>query len=379
MTNMEFKCNSWRDKILFTPGPLTTSKTVKTAMLKDSGSRDHEFVDLIASIRNRLLALAGVVKGEYETILLQGSGTYGLEAVAGSIMPKEEGKLLIVINGAYGKRMAKICEVLNIEYSILECAENETPDLIALADVLESDKELTHVSVVHCETTTGIINPIEQIGGLIKHYGKTYIVDAMSSFGAVPIDIKKCGIDYLVTSSNKCIEGVPGFSIVIAKKTSLISSEGNARSLSLDILDQWRGLESSGQFRFTPPTHALLAFAQALTELEGEGGIEGRGARYKANYDVLSAGMKDLGFTEYLPEDVRGYIISSYLYPNDLNFSFDEFYERLNKRNYVIYPGKLSSESCFRIGSVGRIFPSDVKDLLNTIRDVLQEMQIKLI
>jgi 2-aminoethylphosphonate-pyruvate transaminase len=379
MENIKFKCGSWRDKILFTPGPLTTSKTVKTAMLKDTGSRDHEFIDLVADIRNKLLDLAGVKKGEYEAILLQGSGTYGLEAVAGSVIPRKNGKLLIIINGAYGKRMAKICQILDIDYSILECPENQTPEIEALKTTLETDSAITHVSAVHCETTTGIMNPIEEIGAIVKHYGKGYIVDAMSSFGAVLIDMKKCGVDYLVTSSNKCIEGVPGFSIIIAKKISLLSSEGNARSLSLDILDQWRGLENNGQFRFTPPTHALHAFAQALAELESEGGIEARGARYKANHELISSGMKELGFNEYLPENVRGYIISSYIYPEDKSFSFDEFYERLNKRNYVIYPGKLSSENCFRIGSVGRIFSSDVRDLLNAIKDVLQEMQVKLI
>src|SRR5208282_6571264 len=154
----------------------------------------------------------------------------------------------------------------------------------------------THVSVVHCETTTGIFNPIAEIGQICKKYNKTYIVDAMSSFGAVDINALTMHIDFLISSSNKCIEGVPGFSFVIANARKLKESEGHARSLVLDLIAQWKGLETDGQFRFTPPTQALLAFHQALRELEAEGEGECRAARYQANRQILSAGMQELGF-----------------------------------------------------------------------------------
>ncbi|RMF92528.1 MAG: 2-aminoethylphosphonate--pyruvate transaminase [Nitrospinota bacterium] len=367
----------WKDKVLFTPGPLTTSRTVKQAMLRDLGSRDFAFIHLVKEIRQRLLALGGVAQGEYEAILMQGSGTFGIEAVISSTIPPE-GKLLVIINGAYGKRMHHIATTLKIKTATLEYPENRTPDLQEIETTLATDTTITDVAVVHCETTTGIINPVSEIGTMVKRYGRRYIVDAMSSFGAVPLHLARCGIDYLVSSANKCIEGVPGFSFVLAKRDSLLATEGYARSVSLDLLAQWKGLEANGQFRFTPPTHALLAFHQALLELEEEGGVEARAARYRANYETLIKGMRAMGFQEYLRPEDQGYIITSFRYPSHPKFSFEEFYRRLNQRGYVIYPGKVSDADCFRIGHIGRIFPSDVRDLLAAIREVLAEMEVKL-
>jgi len=252
------------------------------------------------------------------------------------------------------------------------------PDLGLLEKTIASDPAITHVAVVHCETTTGIMNPIEAIGEIVARAGKVYFVDAMSSFGAVPVDVAKCHIDYLVSSANKCIEGVPGFGFVIAKRETLLKTKGYARSLSLDLLSQWQGLEANGQFRFTPPTHVLLAFYQALLELEAEGGPEARGARYKANYDRLVLGMRLLGFTEYLAEDLQGYIITSFRYPEHPRFDFEKFYSRLNDKGFVIYPGKVSNADCFRIGTVGRIFPADIAALLAAVLQTLEEMGIEL-
>jgi len=241
--------------------------------------------------------------------------------------------------------------------------------------VLATDEAISAVAVVHCETTTGIMNPVEEIGRVVKHFDKVYFVDAMSSFGAVPLNLAAAGIDYLVSSANKCIEGVPGFAFVLAKRETLASTEGYARSLSLDLLAQWRGLEANGQFRFTPPTHALLAFHQALLELEAEGGVIGRAARYRTNYETLVAGMREMGFQEYLEPGVRGYIITSYRYPAHPSFSFERFYQSLNEQGHVIYPGKVSAADCFRIGSIGRIFPAYVRGLLAAIRETLAEME----
>ncbi len=366
--------SGWKDKALFTPGPLTTSRTVKQAMLRDLGSRDFAFIGIVRDIRERLVALAGARPGDYEAILMQGSGTFAVEAVFSSAVPPD-GRVLIIINGAYGQRMEKICKTLKIETTVLEYPENTLPDTREIERTLKREVGLiTHVAVVHCETTTGIINPIQKIGSLAKTAGARYIVDAMSSFGAVPISVPAAHIDYLVSSANKCIEGVPGFSFAIARRETLLETEGWARSLCLDLLDQWKGLEKNGQFRFTPPTHALLAFHRALAELDAEGGPEGRAARYYKNYKTLVEGMRAMGFKEYLPAELQGYIITSFLYPDDPKWDFEEFYRRLNDRDLVIYPGKVSNADCFRIGNIGRISESDVNTLLAAIREVMNEM-----
>ena len=369
--------SGWKDKILFTPGPLTTSRTVKQAMLRDLGSRDYEFIGIIREIREKLVGLGEASTDEYTTVLMQGSGTFGLEAVVGSTTPPD-GKFLVIINGAYGKRIATMSEILGIDTQRLEFPENQKPDPAKIEAVLKADSSITNVSLTHCETTTGIINPVKEIGAVVHAAGAKFFVDAMSSFGAVPISLSECNVDYLVSSANKCIEGVPGFSFIIAKISSLKETKGYARSLSLDILAQHEGFEKNGQFRFTPPTHALIAFRQALAELEAEGGVAGREARYRANYDTLVAGMRGMGFKEYLPPEDQGIIITSFLFPDDPNFSFDAFYEALNTRDYVIYPGKVSDADCFRIGNIGRIFEADVRALLAAIREVIAEMDVKL-
>ncbi|MHC4983624.1 MAG: 2-aminoethylphosphonate--pyruvate transaminase [Planctomycetota bacterium] len=367
----------WKDKILFTPGPLTTSRAVKQAMVRDLGSRDYEFISLVKQIRQGLVEVAGASADEYTAILMQGSGTFGLEAVVSSTVPPD-GKLMVIINGAYGKRIAKMASILSIKTIPLEFPENKKPEPGKVQAAIKENPGVTNVAVVHCETTTGIVNPIKEIGAVVQAAGAKYFVDAMSSFAAVPLTLAECNIDYLVSSANKCVEGVPGFCFVLARLSSLKATRGYARSLSLDLLDQYEGFEKNGQFRFTPPTHALIAFRQALAELEAEGGVEGRAARYRANYETLLAGMREMGFREYLPPADQGYIITSFLYPDDPKFSFDDFYERLNARNYVIYPGKVSDADCFRIGNIGRIFQSDILDLLAAIRQTIAEMGIKL-
>ena len=367
---------SWKDKALYTPGPLTTSRTVKQAMLRDFGSRDFAFIEVVKDIRRRLLDAGEVAGAGYDAIPMQGSGTFSIEAVLGSTV-RPDGKALIVVNGAYGKRMARICRVLRIDHETIECPENSVPNLDAIRAKLDTGA-FTDLAVVHCETTTGIINPIREIGAIARVAGAQYFVDAMSSFGAVPFNLADCGIDYLVSSANKCIEGVPGFGFVIARRAALDTTEGWARSLSLDLLDQVRGLEKDGQFRFTPPTHALLAFHQALVELEAEGGPAGRGARYRKNHETLVAGMRAFGFREYLPPELQGYIITSFLYPDDPNWSFETFYRLLNERDFVIYPGKVSNADCFRIGTIGRLFEQDMRALLAALREVVVEMGLRL-
>lgn len=368
-----------KDKLLFTPGPLTTSGTVKETMLRDLGSRDAAFITAVRTIREKLLEITGLSQAKgYEAILMQGSGTFGIESVVGSSVPRD-GKLLVVINGAYGRRIAQMAEVLGIEVSRLICEEHEQPDPVRIDQALAADAAITHVFVVHCETTTGIINPIQAIGDVVKAHECVYCVDAMSSFGAVPVDLPACGIDYLVSSANKCIEGVPGFSFVIARRDTLLTTEGYARSLSFDLLAQWKGLESNGQFRFTPPTHAILAFNQAIKELEAEGGVAGRGARYRDNNTLLLEGMQKLGFDAFLDPKVQGYIITSFHYPHHPDFDFDVFYNKLSDRGFVIYPGKLSQADCFRLGNIGQIFKEDIGRLLVAVEEVLEEMGILMV
>ena len=367
---------SWKDKALFTPGPLTTSRTVKQAMLRDMGSRDSEFIEIVRDVRRRLVALCAE-PDEYTAVLMPGSGTYGVEATLSSVIPPE-GKLLLLINGAYGERMHKIANVQHIQHKALSFAENVQPDPEALRQALDEDPDISHVAVVHSETTTGIINPIEIYGPIVKSHGCIFIVDAMSSFAAYPIDLKACGIDFLVSSANKCIEGVPGFSFVLARKETLLATRGFARTLSLDLLAQWEGLESDGQFRFTPPTHVVLAFHQALLELEQEGGIPARVERYRQNYEATLAAMLAFGFEPYVERTKRGYIITSFYYPDHANFDFKTFYQKLSDKGSIIYPGKLTHANCFRIGHIGRLTLSDVDALIAAISETLREMNISL-
>jgi 2-aminoethylphosphonate-pyruvate transaminase len=367
-----------KDKLLFTPGPLTTSRGVKQAMLRDLGSRDTEFIRVIHEIRQGLLGVAGLsTQAGYEAVLMQGSGTFALEGVVSSVVPMD-GKLLMIINGAYGERIAKIAATYGIETVPLRFAENQVPNIEEIDKALAADPAITDVVVIHCETTSGVMNPIEAIGQVVKRHGKVYFVDSMSAFGAVPFDFEACQIDYLVSSANKCIEGVPGFAFAICRRDALLASAGRARTVSLDLLAQWRGLESNGQFRFTPPTHALLAFHQALAELEAEGGVAGRAARYQRNHQCVTEGMRGLGFQEYVPAELQGWIITAFLYPDDPKFSFEDFYMRLSQRDYLIYPGKVTQADCFRIGHIGRLFPADMLALLAAVRTALDAMGVAL-
>lgn len=365
-----------KDKLLFTPGPLTTSRTVKEAMLHDVGSRDDEFIAMVRDIRRQLLELGAASQASgFEAVLVQGSGTFGVESVLSSAIPKD-GKVLILVNGAYGERMVQMTARYGIATEVLRWAENEVTEPDDVWIKLQTDSAITHVVMVHCETTTGILNPVEVIGPMVQAAGRTFIVDAMSSYGAIPLRLEEDGVDFLISSANKCIEGVPGFSFVLARKSKLDSCKGQARTLSLDLYAQWAGLEGNGQFRYTPPTHTLLAFAQALKELADEGGVKGRGKRYLANHNTLKAGMQQLGFIPYLAPEVQSYIITAFHYPGDANFHFEEFYRRLSQRGMVIYPGKLGHVDCFRMGNIGRMQPADIAALLVAVEGVLKEMSV---
>ncbi|MFZ0323113.1 MAG: 2-aminoethylphosphonate--pyruvate transaminase [Actinomycetes bacterium] len=359
---------------LLTPGPLTTSRAVKAAMLADWGSRDVEFRRVVADIRKGLLDLAGADES-YECVIMQGSGTFAIEAALGSFCPKADGKTLVVANGAYGDRAAAILTRLGRPVTKIDKGDSAAPTLEDVVVALDADPTITHVWIIHCETTSGIVNPIDHIALAVKARGKAYMVDAMSSFGALPLDMRD-GIDVMVSSSNKCIEGVPGFSYVVAKRDMLVASKGMSHSVVLDLYEQWKGLEANGQFRFTPPTHALVAFHQAMKEHAEEGGVSARGSRYRRNAQILIKGMREMGFSTLLPDEEAGPIIQTFLTPRDKNFDFEQFYEELRRRGFAIYPGKLTKRPSFRIGTIGKVDEAVMKGVLKAIKDVLAEMKV---
>ncbi len=362
------------NEFLLTPGPLTTSLGVKQAMLRDWGSRDKQFIALNARIRDKLVGIAGG-EGDYVCVPVQGSGTFAVEATLGTLLPRA-GKLLVLVNGAYGERMMKIAKYLGRPAVALSCAEDRTPDLTSLETLLAEDKTITHIAAVHCETTSGILNPIREIADIVARHGRSLIIDAMSAFGAIPLDVREVPCDAIVASSNKCLEGVPGMGYAIIRRGVLEACEGNAHSLALDLYDQWRGLEGNGQWRFTPPTHVLAAFDQAVAEFEEEGGVAARNARYSENCRTLVEGMRDLGFETLLPDALQAPIIVTFHMPADPKFDFTAFYDRLAARGYVIYPGKLTVAPTFRIGCIGQLAREDLEAALSVIREVLGEIGV---
>jgi len=363
-----------RDPILLTPGPLTTSATVKQAMLRDWGSRDSAFIAMNAAIRARLPELAGASES-HVCVPVQGSGTFAVEATIGTLLPRGA-KLLVLVNGAYGRRMKKIAEVMGRPVEALEWAEDKPVDPAALDRRLAEDFDITHVAVVHCETTSGILNPVEAVAEVVARHGRRLLIDAMSAFGALPLDASAVPFTALMASSNKCLEGAPGMGFALIRRDVLLGSEGNAHSLSLDLYDQWRGFEQNAQWRFTPPTHVVAAFAQALDEHAAEGGVAGRGARYASNHRTLVDGMEAMGFRCLLPRALQAPIIVTFHMPADPAFVFAEFYDRLRERGFAIYPGKLTVADSFRIGCIGRIGAAEIGAALEAIRLTLDEMGV---
>jgi 2-aminoethylphosphonate-pyruvate transaminase len=363
-----------RDPWLLTPGPLTTSRTVKEAMLRDWGSRDAEFIKLNARVRERLVELAGG-QGTHVCVPLQGSGTFIVEAMLGTLVPPS-GKVAILVNGAYGKRMVRICEYLRRACVALEMAEDTPVSAAALDASLDADAAITHVVVVQCETTSGVLNPVEEIAAVTARHHRRLLVDAMSAFGALPLDAGRVPYDALVASSNKCLEGVPGVGFAIIRQTALEAARGNAHALSFDLHDQWAAMEKTGQWRFTPPTHVLAALDQALVEHAAEGGTAGRGARYARNCRILVDGLRALGFETLLPDVLQAPIIVTVRMPADPQFNFETLYDRLARRGYVIYPGKLTVADSFRIGCIGRLGEAEMRGALENIKQILGEMGV---
>ncbi|WP_420925118.1 2-aminoethylphosphonate--pyruvate transaminase [Aeromonas veronii] len=355
------------DYLLLTPGPLSTTATVRAAMLQDSCTWDADYNQgVVEPIRRELVRLATgpEYQSDYSAVLVQGSGSYVVESVLGSAIGVDE-CLLIINNGAYGARMGEMARCLGLRYHELDCGETTRPEPAAIEAMLARHPEITHLAMVHCETTTGMLNLLDEVAELCQRRGIRLIVDAMSSFGGIPIDMGRLGIEFLISSANKCIQGVPGFGFVIARRAALAACAGRARSVSLDLHAQWQTMElQGGKWRFTSPTHTVLAFAQALRELDEEGGIEARHQRYSENQRTLVAGMAALGFAPLLPEQWQSPIITAFYSPAHPDYRFADFYQRLKAQGFVIYPGKVSQADCFRIGNIGDVTPERVRDLL---------------
>jgi 2-aminoethylphosphonate-pyruvate transaminase len=353
--------------LLLTPGPLSTTKSVKATMLRDWCTWDEDYNGITQDIRAQLVQRATRADG-YTAVLMQGSGTFCVEAAIGTAVPAD-GVLLVLVNGAYGARMVEIARRLHIRVVSQDSGEASPPDLALLERTLAADPQITHVAVVHCETTTGMLNPVEAVGKIVKSHERRLIVDAMSTFGGVPLDMDVIGADFLISSANKCIQGVPGFGFVVARREALEQTKGRARSLSLDLYDQWREMEEKGgKWRFTSPTHVVRAFAQALKELAEEGGVEARHRRYRENHRILVEEMGWLNFSCLLPKEYRSPIITTFLSPAHPAYDFPKFYAALKTRGFVIYPGKVTSLDTFRVGTIGDVHPADIRRLVAAVK-----------
>ncbi|MFC4270539.1 2-aminoethylphosphonate--pyruvate transaminase [Sneathiella chungangensis] len=360
---------------LLTPGPLTTAFEVKEAMLKDWGSWDGDFRAMTAALCQKLLAIAGDDGGEFDCVPMQGSGTFAVEAMLGSFLGHDS-RTLVLVNGAYGKRIVETLHYLGRDHVVIDKGDYMPPRGDEVAAALSADPAITHVVLVHCETSSGILNPVKEISEVVAAAGRKLLIDSMSAFGALPLDVRDLRYEAMVSSANKCIEGVPGFGFIIARIAELEAAKGNSHSLSLDVHAQWANFKKTGQWRFTPPTHAVAAFMKALELHAEEGGAPARLARYERNRDVMVAGMRDLGFETLLKDRWLSPIIVTFFTPAHPNFSFPRFYDLMKARGFIIYPGKLTVVDSFRVGCIGRLDEHVMRQVVNAARESLEEMNV---
>jgi 2-aminoethylphosphonate-pyruvate transaminase len=363
-----------RDPILLTPGPLTTSLTTKAAMLRDWGSWDASFNAVTARVRELLTA---IINGRetHVCVPMQGSGTFSVEGAVNTLVPRD-GHVLVLINGAYGKRLARLTEMMGRRLSTFETADDVPTTAADVARALDADASITHIGLIHCETSTGILNPLPEIADLVAKRGRSLIVDAMSSFGAIPIDAKKIPFDALIAASGKCIEGPPGMGFVFVRKTVLEQCAGRSTSLALDLYDQWTYMERTTQWRYTPPTHVVVAVDAALEQYVAAGGQPARYRRYAANCETLISGMTEMGFKVFLDARIQAPIIVTFHAPADPKYAFKPFYDEVRNRGFILYPGKLTQVETFRVGCIGAIGPEEMRHAVNAVRDSLRSLGI---
>jgi 2-aminoethylphosphonate-pyruvate transaminase len=364
-----------RDPILLTPGPLTTSLQTKSAMLRDWGSWDAAFNAVTGAVRRKLLEIVHG-QGEHVCVPLQGSGTFSVEAAINTLVPRD-GHVLVLVNGAYGTRMAKLTKMMGRRLSTFETAEDVPTTPQDVDRLLAADPSITHVGLIHCETSTGILNPLPEIAAVVARHRKSLVVDAMSSFAAIGIDARTMPFDALIAASGKCVEGPPGMGFVIARRSALERCAGNSTSLAMDLHDQWTYMEKTTQWRYTPPTHVVVAFDAALDQLVAEGGQPARLARYTKNCETLVSGMGELGFRTFLPPAIQAPIIVTFHAPTDPAYTFKRFYDCVREKGFVLYPGKLTQVETFRVGCIGAIGPDEMRQAVLAVRDTLAEMGIR--
>jgi len=362
-----------KEPILLTPGPLTTSTATKLAMVRDWGSRDARFIELNRRVRQMLLKIIDA-ESTHVCVPLQGSGTFVVEAMLGTLVPRD-GHVLVPLNGAYCKRIERILAILGRRVTALDFEENEPVTPAAVDAALARDPSITHVALVHCETSTGVLNPLAEVAAVVSRYQKSLLVDAMSSFAALPIE---GSFDALVAASGKCLEGPPGMGFALIRKSSLEKCAGNSPSLVLDLHDQWVSMEKTAQWRFTPPTVIVAALHAALEEYAAEGGRAGRGARYRRNCEVLIEGMTRLGFKLFLKPEHQAPVIVTFHAPGDPNYDFQKFYDRVREKGFVLYPGKLTRVDTLRIGCIGAIDEHAIRAAVHAIADTIAEQNIRL-
>jgi 2-aminoethylphosphonate-pyruvate transaminase len=362
------------DPILLTPGPLTTTRQTKEAQLRDYGSRDTAFIDMTAAL---VTQLNDIVHGgnDHACVLMQGSGTFSVEAALGTLVPKT-GHILVCINGEYGKRIARICDIIGRRHTIVQSAEDQPTTAKMVEDALAADSAITHVAIVHCETSTGILNPLDDIAAVVARHKRALFIDAMSSFGALDIDARKIRFDGVVAASGKCLESVPGMGFAILRKAALEQCKGNCHSLSLDLYDQWQAYQRTRQWRFTPPTTVVAALAEALKQFQAQGGVAGRGERYRNNCQTLIDGMEKLGFVSFLPRAIQAPIITTWHAPADPKYDFNVFYDKVRSGGFTLYPGKLTQVETFRVGCIGAIGEAEMKQAVAAIAAIVKEMGI---
>jgi len=361
---------------LLTPGPLTTAPSTKQAMLRDWGSWDGDFRAMTQSLCEQLVAMAGDWAGDYACVPMQGSGSFAVEAMLGSFVPRD-GKVLVLANGAYGLRAAETLRYLGRAHTVIDKGDYMPPRGDEVAAALDADPAITHVIVVHCETSSGILNPVAEIAAAVASRGRKLLIDSMSAFGALEFDVTSIPYEAMVSSANKCIEGVPGFGFIIARKAALEAAQGNSHSLALDLHAQWAAMRATGQWRYTPPTHVVAAFLEALRLHAAEGGVTARGARYARNRDVLVAGMRGLGFETLLQDRWLSPIIVTFFCPADPAFEFAHFYDAMKARGFIIYPGKLTVVDSFRIGCIGRLDADIMRRVVAAAAEALAGMGVQ--
>lgn len=361
--------------VLLTPGPLTTSERTKEAMLRDWGSWDGDFNQVTARIRQQVLRIVHG-EGTHECVPMQGSGTFSVEAAIGTLVPRN-GHVLVPNNGAYCQRIAKICKVLGRRLTTIDYTEDKQVQAADVDRALAADPSITHVALVHCETGTGVLNPLHEVALVVARHGRGLIVDAMSSFGALEIDARKTPFDAVIAASGKCLEGVPGMGFVIARRSALERCEGNSHSLAMDLYDQWVYMQKTTQWRFTPPTHVVAALDEAITQYVEEGGLAARGGRYARNCQALIEGLGAQGFRTFLDPSVQAPIIVTFHAPDDANYDFKTFYQEVKKRGYILYPGKLTQVETFRVGCIGHFGEAGIPGAVAAIADTLKAMGIR--